>query len=280
MTKKHALTYSKQSGNNEIYLVTRDAKKTHQKDDIPYELEPPKLPSNYTKEDGTLTPSIICVISGGTTREKTFLMAVNKKENFKKIEVVFVSSPKGKGGLTPRMMLQEYYNISKNGHISLPGRNVKLEALDSIYMFTDVDHYENELKEILSSIVSKDQSQNHPKWIISNPDFEIWIYYCFYDNPTQDLKEVLEAIPSQRSSLLKTVNGKFNNGGGLDTRKAFQHLDEGIKHSKNHYTEVDGIPTLFSTQMHIFAEDVLEKIGDEYQAWKASLIQKRSMNRV
>lgn len=126
-------------------------------------------------------------------------------------------------------------------------------------MFTDVDHYECELKEILHR-----QETDTPKWIISNPDFEIWIYYCFRNSPDTELKEVLDATPSTRSSLLKNINGRFNNHGGLDTRKAFEHLEDGIAHSREHYTEADGIPDLLSTQMYIFAEDVLMRLGEEY----------------
>lgn len=41
--------------------------------------------------------------------------------------------------------------------------------------------------------------------------------------------------------------------------------EDGIAHSKEHYQEIGGIPTLFSTQMHIFAEDVLLRLGNEYK---------------
>lgn len=158
------------------------------------------------------------------------------------------------------MMLSAFEAICKDGVIKASGRNVKLDSVDVVYMFTDVDHYENELKVIL-----KDSDGNAPIWIISNPDFEIWLYYCYRNNPEEDLKEVLKQAPSQRSSMLKTVNGRFNNGGGLDPRKAFEYLEDGIEHSKEHYEEDDGIPALFSTQMHVFAEDVLLRLGNEYK---------------
>ena len=141
-------------------------------------------------------------------------------------------------------------------------------------MFTDVDHYEKELIEILNN--SKKES---PIWIISNPDFEIWLYYCFMNNPYGDLKEVLDVTQSQRSKKLKTVNGTLNNGGGLDTRKAFEHLEEGIAHSKEHYQETNGIPNILSTQMHIFAEDVLLRLGDEYKSFMQKKLEFRELMR-
>lgn len=220
------------------------------------------IPPGYTKVDGTLPYNIMCVISGGPVRERTFLCELEKKRSFKSLEVIFISSDKKSGGLTPKMMKKEYDKICKDGVLKGPGREIRLEEIDSIYMLTDVDHYEDELKEI---IFEDDTSHTRPIWIISNPDFEIWIYYCFRNNPEVDLKDVIDATPSERSSMIKTVNGRFNNGGGLDTRKAFENLPAGIEHSKKHYAEHNGIPDFLSTQMHIFAEDILTKLGNEYE---------------
>lgn len=219
-----------------------------------------KIPSTYKKDDGVLSYSLICVISGGTDRERIFLNELERKHTFKSVEVIFVSTKNGGGGLTPKMMLTEYNKIIQGGKVTISGRTVKIESVDMIYMFSDVDHYENELREILDG---KDSAT--PVWIISNPDFEIWLYYCYRNDPYEDLKEVINEVKSQRSSKLKTVNGTFNNGGGLDTRKAFEHLEDGIAHSKKHYQESGGIPKLLSTQMHLFAEEVLLRLGEEYK---------------
>lgn len=223
--------------------------------------EPPThIPSAYRKEDGVLSYSLICVISGGTERERVFLNELVRKRTFRSVDVIFVSTENGGGGLTPKMMQAAYLDICKGGRIEACGRTVELDSVDTIYMFTDVDHYEGELKDILS-----DKESHVPVWIISNPDFEIWLYYCYRNNPYEELKAVLDEKPTQRSSKLKTVNGTFNNGGGLDTRKAFDHLAEGIAHSREHYQETEGIPNILSTQMHIFAEDVLLRLGEEYE---------------
>lgn len=219
-----------------------------------------QIPSAYKKEDGVLSYSLICVISGGTNRERTFLNELERKHTFKSVDVIFVSTQKGAGGLTPKMMQMAYEDICKDGYVTILGRTIKFESVDTIYMFTDVDHYEEELKEILGK-----KKGLSPTWIISNPDFEIWLYYCYRNDPQVDLRAVMKEKDSMRSSILKTVNGTFNNGGGLDTRRAFEFLEDGIAHSKEHYQETDGIPNLLSTQMHVFAEDVLLRLGDEYQ---------------
>ena len=110
----------------------------------------PQIPSAYRKEDGMLSYSLICVISGGTKRERAFLNELERKHTFKAVDVIFISTEEGAGGLTPKMMLSAYECICKDGIIHTSGRSVKLDSLDVIYMFTDVDHYENELKDILA----------------------------------------------------------------------------------------------------------------------------------
>lgn len=254
------LVYKKQTGTRELEEERTNSQNysLQVSKDIPdFTLQ---IPSAYKKDDGVLSFSLICVISGGTVRERAFLNELEKKHTFKSVNVIFVSTEKDGGGLTPKMMMDKYDEIAKDGNIKISGRMVKMESVDIIYMFTDVDHYENDLKEILAG-----NDCTSPVWIISNPDFEIWLYYCYLNNPNEDLKEVVEEVESQRSSKLKTVNGTFNDGGGLDPRKAFEHLEDGIAHSKEHYEETDGIPKLLSTQMHVFSEDVLLRLGNEYR---------------
>ena len=65
----------------------------------------------------------------------------------------------------------------------------------------------------------------------------------------------------------------------MDTRKAFEHLEEGIAHSKEHYQETNGIPNILSTQMHIFAEDVLLRLGDEYKSFMQKKLEFRELMR-
>lgn len=269
------LSYKKQDGTRELGAEGPVNKVVPQQSIVPVPDMSAQIPSAYRKEDGMLSYSLICVISGGTKRERTFLYELERKHTFKTVDVIFVSTEEGAGGLTPKMMLSAFEGICQNGIVKAMGRCFKLDSVDVIYMFTDVDHYEDELKDIMKS-----RENETPIWIVSNPDFEIWLYYCYRNNPEEDLKEVLKECPSQRSSKLKTVNGRFNNGGGLDTRKAFELLEDGIAHSKEHYQEIGGIPTLFSTQMHIFAEDVLLRLGNEYKEFvqrKHAFIAKRTL---
>lgn len=265
MENKRRLTYIKRCG--ERVPESCERKKSPVEHLRSESLSTPSLPLHYVKSDGVLSYSLVCVISGGTDRERDLLTELERKQSFQRLNVVFVSTKTAgytQGGMTPLMMQRAYDTICQEGIIHLIGRDVQLESVDRIYMFTDVDHYYDELLELMAR--RKDESS--PEWIISNPDIEIWIYYCFRNDPETDLASLALARESERSSLLKRINGTFNNGGGLDPRKTFEHLPEGIAHAREHYMEdAHGIPTLLSTQMFRFSEDVLQSLGEEYLQW-------------
>ena len=114
MTNKRVLTYSRGSKNIEL------EKERKFETALPIE----KLRGQtvgvsspikgYEKHDGILSYSIICVISGGTVRERTFLVELEKKHAFRSLAVIFRSSEEKDGGLTPKMMLHEYEKVIRD----------------------------------------------------------------------------------------------------------------------------------------------------------------------
>lgn len=262
MDKNSRFSYSKESKQIELFEPDNNSDVCIKSDS---NIKNPLNISGYSKVDGTLPINLICVISGGTTREKDFLNELVKKKTFSNIRVIFVSTKQNEGGLTPKMMNDKYSQIVSEKKMTYQGVTITIDAIDSFYMFTDVDHYEDELV----SIVSTSKNEEKSTWIISNPSIEIWIYYCYRSTPYEDLKSIFSVKPSERSSHLKTINGTFNSGGGLDPRKAFEKLQDGINNSKQFYTVDDNnIPKLLSTNMFVFAEDVLNQLGVEYEKWK------------
>ena len=98
------------------------------------------------------------------------------------------------------------------------------------------------------------------KWIISNPCFEIWLYYCYKNDPDGDLACVRLFSPDKLSKELKRRCNEIVKG-GLNGIKAFGYINNGIKNSKEHYAVDDnGIPVLFATQMHKMAQCIIDKL--------------------
>lgn len=220
------------------------------------------LSKEYTKQEGELSPALYFVISGGEVRERNYLQAIEKKREFSSLKLIFITSEPRKGGLTPRMMHTFVEAAFSNGYIEQKGIHYDITEIDAVYLFTDVDHYNDELQCLLPA------AEGQPyKWIVSNPDFEIWLYYSYFNNPKVDLASVAELPQSEMSSALKTKNGILKSG-GIDPRKAFEQMSIAITNSLGNYGEDEfGIPTLFATQMHWFAQNVIQIIGEEFRLW-------------
>lgn len=202
----------------------------------------------YMKTEGVMSYSIVCVISGGEKRERDFLLTLIRQQDLHSLRVAFIS--KEGQGLQPNQMHKQWEKIKKTKTVSINDCTFHLDEMDKVFLLSDVDEFYEQLVKILEE-QSKD---NSCQWIISNPCFEIWLYYCFCNNPKEDLASIELLDPNKRSQALKQL-GNTVVAGGLNSIKAFEHMPEGITHSISHYDEDDNaIPILYATQMHNMAQ--------------------------
>ncbi len=252
--------YSKPEGNADLRESLAQLADVDGVDTIKSEVD--STPGEYKKGTGTISSFLIIVVSGGEVRESNYLQELSKKSTFPRIKLIFVSSEKNKGGLSPKMMVDKLGDRVEFGE-PLKSDKILYSTIDKIFMVSDVDHYYEELAKILST-------HTDPKivWIISNPCFEMWLYYAHFDYLRNEL-EVLASIPqSQQSSTLKTINDSIVKG-GIDPRKAFERIKFANINSRNNYhADENGIPKLYCTNMYILGEYLLAVIGEqEFEKW-------------
>ncbi len=221
------------------------------------------LPSlkGYEKTDGVLSYNLICVISGGERKEKVFLRELIRQNNIHSLRVIFLSE-EGQG-LQPFQMQEVWTEIQNTGRITIAGNNYQLDAVDKTFLLSDVDEFYEQLKKIKEQHAECDTG----RWIISNPCFEIWLYYCFKNNPVSDLNSLESFTVDKRSQEMKRI-GNCIIPGGLNPLLAFENMENGIYHSLEHYAEDEHtIPVLYATQMHEVAQyliDTMNRDADEY----------------
>lgn len=212
------------------------------------------VPPDYQKDDSYREPSLIFIISGGEKRERDFLkeLIIGKKSSI--LRVLFLSE--NKQGLLPFQMQEKWQKIREERKFIIDGQTYYLEKIDEVFLLTDVDNFYKDLQKILSS-----KSMGDPgRWIISNPCFEIWLYYCYKNEPNNDLNCIRSLPTDKRSQELKKRCNEVKKG-GLNGIKAFENIDTGIRNSNEHYDEDEnGIPILFSTQMHTMAQCIIDKL--------------------
>ena len=173
-------TYSK--GNPEKELLPQQKKKT-------VEVEVQQVPDNNIQIEGYQKISIeempkafFIIISGGEVREKDYFKIISAHDRFKRIKLEFIADPLK---LSPDGMFE--LAELKNTHYKT-SHNVDDEP-DKFYLVSDVDHFINDLLRIKPKC-----EREGFKLIISNPCFEIWLYYAYkstkldFPIPTKILK--------------------------------------------------------------------------------------------
>lgn len=213
----------------------------------------------YEKTDGKLSYTIMLVISEGEEKEKKFLKEIEDKKklnnNNLSLRVKFIS--KENEGLKPDKIQEEWEKIKKDKYkcFEFNGSTHTLLDEDKVYLVSDVDEYYNELKKLVPK-------ETRAQWIISNPCFEMWLYYCYKNEPETDLKELENLGVDKRSQRLKTLLNNIING-GANPCDAFFNMETGIVNSKAHYLEDDNkIPELYATKMYEMAEYIINTLNN------------------
>lgn len=219
--------------------------------------------AGYSKEDGTMSPALFVIISGGIKREKDYFELIANIHYFPRIKIHFVAKlESGEDGLEPRKMyqaaleVQQKYEKSKSDDIT-----------DSLYLVVDMDDFEEQLHEIMPKC-----KESGLHLIISNCCFEVWLYYGKFPH-----KPVGFELPENKSKISSSFKTYLDTQvkGGVNPKKAILDIENAILHSKNNYEEnVQGIPLLFSTQMHLLAEKIVPLIQHELQTMQVKEKQK------
>lgn len=260
MSSNRKLTYKKDSGIQELEPLHHvDSDGTDYV--IGDEVVASDVPSMYSKSDGTLPYELVFVISGGAKRERDFLKVLIKGTGLSSLRVIFLS--KEGQGLHPDQMQERWKDIRTSGIVDTDMQKFQLDVMDKVFLLTDVDEFYDKLVDILR----EKAEDNNGEWVISNPCFEIWLYYCYLNNPEEDLAVLKELSLAKRSQTMKSL-GDALIPGGLNSIRAFEQMYDGIKNSASHYAlDENGIPLLFATQMHLMARylvDTLNSNAGEY----------------
>lgn len=220
---------------------------------------------DYRKPESTLSPVLVFVLSGGETRERNILKVLIRQKGLRALRVLFLSEQNQ--GLQPYQMQEKWQSVRQEKQLEIDGQTYDLYDIDKVFLLSDVDEFYRQLSEILSSKADDDSGC----WIISNPCIEIWLYYCYRNEPKTDLACIEKLPESERSKRLKSLGNEIIKG-GFNFDFAFEHLLEGIEHSEEHYEEDEkGIPVIFATGMYRLAKFIVETLetnGNEYEEYR------------
>ena len=271
MIDKRILTYSRQSKGLSLN-PKRNIQIGHLDEKQNVQISSVRTLKGYEKTDGVLSYNIICVISGGEQKEKVFLHELVYQKNLNSLRVAFLSEEKQ--GLQPYQMQEKWVEIQKTRRFVIAGQEYYLDDMDQVYLLSDVDEFYDQLVKIIG-----EQSKSC-KWIISNPCFEIWLYYCFKNEPDTDLADLKQLTVDKRSRKMKYL-GHNTIQGGLNPLRAFERMKIGIINSLEHYKEDQyAIPILYATQMHEMAQYLIDTMNRNNNEFNEFVMQKRKWRKL
>lgn len=237
--------YTKEAPEKEPSFSSSQKQKSVASDDF---IESKALSKGYSKAEGWRIPKTFYVlISGGEKREKDYFKMLLSGDKFKRIKLSFEVDAKRlypEGLLEIALDKKEYYASSQE------------DTPDHFFIISDIDHFYNDLVRIQPQC-----SKEHIGLIMSNPCFEIWLYYGKEEEPPNDFVAPMDKL--KISQAFKTYLGTKVKG-GINPKKALYDIKSAIDHAKKHYEKDDkGIPKLFSTNMFVLASELLPLIDEE-----------------
>ena len=215
------------------------------------------LSSDYSKGEATIETKIVFIISGGDKREKDYFKMLMKDRHIRRLKIAFISK-KGQG-LVPSQMFELAKEYLSNKRFVTETDSFSIDADDTLYLVQDVDEFETDIRKMFE----KGNEIQQATWIVSNPSIEVWLFYHKFNTPKGYLDEGLNKPLKERSQWLKHKLDELVPG-GVNPINAFADIRIAIANSKANYKECNGLPDVYSTQMHILAEDILNTLGNEF----------------
>lgn len=139
---------------------------------------------------------------------------------------------------------------------------------DQVWFAIDTDTWEREGKILPlrffctsqnTKIIEKyDEVKPYNAWNVtqSNPSFEIWLYYHFYDTPPAE--DELDEHPSMKSYVHNKIEGGYN------YQKDPVRIKDAIENSEKNFSRQDnGNPALFATEQHLLGREIIGFVNTE-----------------
>lgn len=196
----------------------------------------------YTKVDAFKNAKKIYIICEGEKREIDYFNFFTGLVS--NIEIITIANDNGKSD--PVKLKEKAERCLQNQSISL-----SMEFMDELWFIIDTDRWNEQHKiDALRDFVHE-KNKTYRGWFVaqSNPAFEIWLYYHFYEEKPEE-KEVAAAV-SFKEFVAKRIKG------GFDSRTMPLKIQQArLNAEKNHATE-HGQPVKYATEVFNLAEQII-----------------------
>jgi len=191
---------------------------------------------DYRKKPPFRDATLFVIICEGERREPDYFSFFDRLSSRIKVRAV----PCTKGKSAPNHLLSNAYSVvSENA----------LTKNDQLWIVLDKDRWN---RKSFDAILSTSQSKHNWKIAISNPCFEVWLYFHF--------KTTLpELTGNSGCSSWKSLIPRINPG-GFDSKRHPILIETASENARANYSATGYFPNPGSTQVFLLAEEILPLI--------------------
>lgn len=214
---------------------------------------------DYSKKAPSRDASKIYIVCEGKETEKGYFEFFEGLSS--NLKLIIIPPEYGTDPLK-LMELAQKLLLSETGRYSLDFRQ-----RDKVWFAIDTDTWEKEgkiqpLRDFCTAqnerLTEFDEIKPYKAWNVtqSNPCFEIWLYYHFYDSEP-DVDEI-DRHPSIKAYVHSLIEGGYNY-----QKDPVRIKDAIINSESNFQRQENGNPALFSTEEHLLGKEILSFVNDE-----------------
>jgi hypothetical protein len=183
----------------------------------------------YSNKQRTRNKKIVYVVAEGSKREPQYFEKVAKINS--RVKIIPINHDAYQNN-SPRGLLRLGENFKK---ALSRNPNYVPRDIDEFWFVLDVDDWPN-----LRSFIQKASAKNW-KTAISNPCFEVWLYFHFYPDPPEDYQNLTS---TQWKNYLNC-----NVVGGFNSSKHCSYFAFARGNAENHFRESHGLPDSGATNV-------------------------------
>ena len=188
----------------------------------------------YKKKAPFRDATLFVIVCEGQKRESDYFDFFDRLSSRIKV----VSLPCKQGRSAPKYLIRNAENYAKNSG---------LNSEDELWFVLDVDKWKkNDIDHLIN------YCKKNKYYALSNPCFEVWLYYHFKDTKPQ-LKNISECTDWKRH-LPEVISG------GFDSNKHPREIQTAIVNAKNIFSEKGYLPDVGCTQVFRLAEKIYNLI--------------------
>lgn len=214
---------------------------------------------DYSKKAPSRNASKIYIVCEGKVTEKDYFQFFEGLSS--NLELIIIPPEDGTDPLKLKELSHKLF-INEDRRYTLD-----FMQHDQVWFAIDTDSWEKEGKilplrafcQTQNELIKRyDEIKHYSAWNVaqSNPCFEIWLYYHFYDTPP-DAEEV-ECYTSAKAYVDSMISGGFN------FQKDPVRIKDAINNSLDNYKQTgNGSPARFSTEQHLLGKEILGFVETE-----------------